>query len=108
MSIRARKSDYCNDWHVEQEFPCINGLRCWFVVATTEEADEGSIGYTDGAFGSAEYRARKIVAALEHVIDINAESVARMLLYRWDNVAANGFLDVGASPVPSASRGTEA
>lgn len=76
MSIRARKSDYCEDWHVEQEFPCINGLRCWFVIATAEESCPVSMGYTDGAFGSAEDRANKIVAGLEREAHISATSVA--------------------------------
>lgn len=68
MNIRARKSDYCADWHVEQEIPCINGLSAWFVIATAEEADEASMGYTDGAFGTAEERAHRIVASLSNAI----------------------------------------
>lgn len=76
MSIRARKSDYCEDWHIEQEIPCINGLRCWFVVATAEESCSASMGYTDGAFGSAEDRANKIVAGLEREAHTSATFVA--------------------------------
>jgi len=79
MTIRARKSDYCEDWHVEQEIPCINGLSAWFVIATAEEADEASMGYTDGIFGTAEDRARRIVDALEHTARITIDSVAPRL-----------------------------
>ena len=64
MSIRARKSQYSDNWEVEEEFPCINGLSAWFVIATVEDADESAMGYTDGAFGSAEDRAKRIAAAL--------------------------------------------
>jgi hypothetical protein len=70
MSIRARKSDYCEDWHIEQEFVCINGLIAWFVIATAEGADEESMGHTDGNFGSAEDRASRIVAALAALDEI--------------------------------------
>lgn len=64
MAIRARKSDFSNDWHVEQEFMCINGLASWFSIAYVVEADEQSMGYTDGHFGTAEERATRIAKAL--------------------------------------------
>lgn len=63
-AVRARKSSYSGTWFVEQQFLCINGLAAWFAIATVEEADEQSMGYTDGAFGSAEDRAERIVKAL--------------------------------------------
>lgn len=62
--VRVRKSNYSTDWHVEQEFMCINGLRAWFVIATVHEADESEIGYTEGEIGSAEQRARRVASAL--------------------------------------------
>lgn len=64
MRIRASKSRFSDKWHIEERFPCINGLSAWFVIATVDEADEAEIGYTDGAFGSAEDRANRIAAAL--------------------------------------------
>lgn len=60
MSIRARKSDHSEDWYVEREIPCINGLSAWFIICTAEEADDSSMGYTDGDFGTAEERANQI------------------------------------------------
>lgn len=63
--IRVRKLSHSNDWIIEQQFPCINGLTAWFQIATVEEADEASMGYTNGAFGTAEERANMIVDALK-------------------------------------------
>lgn len=65
MKIRARKSDYSEDWHIEQELPCINGLSAWFLVAVAEEAGESAMGYSDGSIGTAEQRANLIVEALK-------------------------------------------
>jgi len=62
--IRAKKSDYNSDWIIEQQFTCINGLTSWFQIASVDEADGISMGYTDGALGTAEDRAKMIVAAL--------------------------------------------
>ena len=64
MTAKAEKSRFNDSWNIEQEFPCINGLSAWFVIAVVHEADEAEIGYTDGAFGTAEERAKRIVEAL--------------------------------------------
>ena len=64
MSIRAVKSMFSDSWSIEQEFACINGLSAWFQIAEVPEADEQSMGYTDGHFGTAEDRANRIVEAL--------------------------------------------
>lgn len=77
MTVRAVKSRYSDNWHIEQEFFCINGLRAWFVIAIVEPEDEASMGYTDGAFGTAEERANCLASALSwqempHGKDINA------------------------------------
>lgn len=64
MTYRAVKSNFNDSWNIETEFPCINGLSAWFTIAVCHEADPSELGYTDGAFGSAEERANKIVAAL--------------------------------------------
>ena len=62
--IRAIKSRFNDSWNIEQEFSCINGLSAWFQIAVVFEADEQSMGYTDGEFGTAEERANRIVEAL--------------------------------------------
>jgi hypothetical protein len=61
---RARKSDFSESWNIERAYPCINGLSAWFQVAEVREADEWDVGYTEGAFGSGEERARQIANAL--------------------------------------------
>jgi hypothetical protein len=63
-TVRATKSAHSDTWHIEQEFMCINGLRAWFVIATVDEAEEAEMGYTEGAFGTAEDRAKRIADAL--------------------------------------------
>lgn len=52
------------DWVVELEIPCINGLSAWFEICRVHEASAEEMGYTDGAFGTAEERAIRIVEAL--------------------------------------------
>lgn len=64
MKVIATKSRFTDSWLVEQEFTCINGLRAWFVIATIDEADAAEMGYTEGAFGTAEERAKRIAEAL--------------------------------------------
>lgn len=64
MTYRAEKSRYNDSWTIQRQYPCINGLSAWFVVAVVHEADDAEIGYTEGAFGSAEERAKTIVDAL--------------------------------------------
>lgn len=64
MTVRASKG-YDDLWYIEQEFMCVNGLRAWFVIATVDGSDEASMGYTDGAFGTAEERANRIAKALQ-------------------------------------------
>lgn len=61
---RAEKSRFNDSWNIERQFPCINGLTAWFTVAVVHESDESELGYTEGAFGTAEERAKLIVDAL--------------------------------------------
>lgn len=61
---RAEKSHYNDSWNIQRQYPCINGLSAWFQVAVVHEADEAEMGYTDGAFGTAEDRAKMLVDAL--------------------------------------------
>jgi hypothetical protein len=67
---RAEKSRFNDSWNIERQYPCINGLSAWFQVAVVHEADESEIGYTDGAFGSAEERATFLVNALNGVAHV--------------------------------------
>lgn len=51
-------------WLIETQYACINGLSAWFVIASVAPAEEAEMGYTDGAFGDAEDRAKMIVTRL--------------------------------------------
>lgn len=60
----ARPRVYTAGWRVERSIVCINGLAAWFVIAEVDEPDEAEMGYSDGAIGSAEDRAKQIADAL--------------------------------------------
>jgi len=51
-------------WVVQQEICCINGLHAWFTICNVAPADIAELGYTEGYFGKAEERAKKIADAL--------------------------------------------
>lgn len=61
---RAQKAMFGEAWNVEREYSCINGLACWFTIATIDETSEAEHGYTDGEIKTAQERAEKIAAAL--------------------------------------------
>jgi hypothetical protein len=58
-----------NGWTVEKEYPCINGLKCWFVICTIDEPSEAEVGYTDGAMQPAKERAEWIAKVLNQCGD---------------------------------------
>lgn len=62
---RARQTP--DRWLIERELPCINGLSAWSAICSTVDPSAEEIGYTDGACGSAEERARLIASALNGV-----------------------------------------
>lgn len=68
-TFRTEKSRFNDSWSIERQFPCINGLSAWFTIAVVHEADEADLGYTDGAFGSAQQRAEQIARALNQEIN---------------------------------------
>ena len=51
-------------WTVENEYPCINGLSCWFIICIVDEPSEQEYGYTDGAILPAKERAEWIAKVL--------------------------------------------
>jgi len=53
-------------WTVEKEFPCINGLSCWFVICTVDEPSLEEYEITDGAMISAKERAEWIAKVLNN------------------------------------------
>lgn len=61
---QAQKRPFSDGWRVERLIGCINGLSAWFVIAEVDEPDESEIGYTEGAIGTAEDRAKQIAEAL--------------------------------------------
>lgn len=52
------------NWTVEREYACINGLSAWFSVAWVNATSPEEDGYTDGEFPSAEARSKAIADAL--------------------------------------------
>lgn len=122
MSVyRAEKSRFNDSWNIERQFPCINGLSAWFVVAVVHEADEAELGYTEGAFGTAEARARHIAGVLASglvqdeagepttaMIDAGvafALSVSLSGEYRWSQYVADLYKTMRAAAIRSARDG---
>ncbi len=69
MIYRAQKAMYGNHWVVQRQFPCVNGLYAWFDICMVDEASEEELGYTEGAFGTAEERANIIASSLNNKVE---------------------------------------
>lgn len=63
MKVRTAWPDI-STCQIQQEISCINGLSAWFTIAVVYEPDYDELMMTDGAIGSAQETADKIVKAL--------------------------------------------